>query len=348
MRNLFGFLLLALLPLFASAQQKQYKVACIGFYNFENLFDTLDTPEKYDEDFTPEGSYRYNTKIYLEKLSNLDRIVSEIGTDITPDGAAILGVSEIENRKVLEDFVQQPRVKSRNYQIVHHESPDRRGIDVALLYQPKYFRVLSSKNHEVELYDGNGERVYTRDVLLVSGVLEDEPLHVLVNHWPSRSGGEARSQPRRVAAANVCRGIADSLRRENPNAKIIIMGDLNDDPTNASVEEVLSAKGKTSQVRNVEDMFNPMYELYKQGIGTLAYRDAWNLFDQVILSKGLINNRISGYQYYRAQIVNKPYLYQKTGQYRGYPHRTFAGTTYIGGYSDHFPVCVYLVKEVRP
>lgn len=347
MRNLLGLLILIVLPFFVAAQERQYKVACIGFYNFENLFDTLDTPQKYDEDFTPEGSYRYNTKIYLEKLGNLAQIVSEIGTDITPDGAAILGVAEVENRKVLEDFAQQPLVRDRNYQVVHYESPDERGIDVALLYQPKYFKVLSSHNYEVEIFDSNGERDYTRDVLRVSGLLDGEEVHVMVNHWPSRSGGEARSQPLRVAAAKVAKSIADSLRQANPNAKILIMGDLNDDPSNVSVEEVLQAKDKESRVRT-GDMFNPMYEYYKKGIGTLAYRDAWNLFDQIILSKGLLDKQVGGCQYYKAQIINKPYLYQKTGQYKGYPYRTFAGSTYLGGYSDHFPVCVYLVKEVRP
>ena len=347
MRNFLGFLFLVALPFLAYNQEKQYKVACIGFYNFENLFDTLDTPKKRDEDFTPQGSYRYNTAIYREKLSHLDQIVSEIGTDITPDGAAILGVAEVENRKVLEDFVKQPRVASRDYRIVHYESPDERGIDVALLYQPKYFRVLSSQNYEVELYEDNGERDYTRDVLRVSGILDGEEVHIMVNHWPSRSGGEARSQPLRIAAAKVCRGIADSIRQVNPNAKILIMGDLNDDPSNTSVRDVLSAEPKMSKVREGE-MFNPMYEFYKKGIGTLAYRDAWNLFDQIILSKALIDKEVGGYQYLRAQIINKPYLYQKTGQYKGYPYRTFAGSTYLGGYSDHFPVCVYLVKEVRP
>lgn len=347
MRNFLVLLLFFSLPFLSQAQQKQYKVGCIGFYNFENLFDTLDTPDKYDEDFTPNGSYRYNTKIYLEKLGNLAKVVSEIGTDITPDGAAILGVAEVENRKVLEDFVKQPLIASRNYQIVHYESPDERGIDVALLYQPKYFQVISSRNLEAKLFDANGERDYTRDVLLVSGIFDNETMHVLVNHWPSRSGGEARSQPLRNFVANICKSVTDSLMQADPDAKIVIMGDLNDDPSSPSVKDVLGAKAKISQVKP-GGLFNPLYESYKKGIGTLAYRDAWNLFDQIILSYGLVNGKKNSYQFHKEQIINKPYLYQQSGQYKGYPYRTFAGSTYLGGYSDHFPVCVYLLKEVLP
>jgi len=340
------FLPLLLLAALQAGAQQQYKVGAIGFYNFENLFDTLDAPDVRDEEFTPGGSNAWNTEKYLEKLHNLSRVVSELATEVTPDGVSVLGVSEVENRKVLEDFVRQPLVKGRNYQIVHHDSPDERGIDVALLYNPKYFKVLGTKAMPLLIYRENGERDFTRDVLLVSGLYDGEPLHIMVNHWPSRSGGEAASQPFRNAAAMICKNAADSLMQEDPNAKIIIMGDLNDDPTSPSVKKILNAEREKESVRK-GGLYNPMYNLFKKGIGTLAYRDAWSLFDQILLSYGLANSKVGGYQYFKVHIHNEPYLLQKSGQFAGYPFRSFGGGAYLGGYSDHFAVYVVLVKAVE-
>lgn len=328
---------------FLLSAQRSFQVGCIGFYNLENLFDTLDAPDIRDEDFTPQGSYRYNTDIYVDKLNKLARVISELGTDVTPDGVAVLGVSEIENRKPLEDLVKNPKISARNYQIVHYDSPDERGIDVALLYQPKYFKVLASRPVRVNLPHND----FTRDVLFVSGLYDGEPLHILVNHWPSRSGGEAASQPLRNLAATVCKGIIDSLRQADPNAKIILMGDLNDDPSSPSVRQILDAKAKKEQVKP-GGLFNTMYEFYKKGIGSLAYQDSWNLFDQIIISSGLITPKVGGYQFYQSSIYNKPYMCQQTGQFKGYPLRTFVGTNYMGGYSDHFPTYIFLVKELKP
>ena len=328
----------------AQAQDKQYKVAAIGFYNLENLFDLEDDPKIRDEEFTPAGGKGYTEEVYAEKLDHLSRVVSELGTDLSPDGVALLGVAEIENRKVLEDFVQHPRLKERNYQIIHYDSPDRRGIDVGLIYQGKYFQPTNSKALPVLIYNGDGSRRYTRDVLLVSGLLDGDEIHVMVNHWPSRSGGQAASQPYRNAAAEVCKLAKDSLMNSNPKAKVIIMGDLNDDPTSPSVSSVLIAKKKKSKVKK-KGLYNPMYDFYRKGIGTLAWRDSWNLFDQIIVSKGLLD-KVDGYYYYQTKIHNKKYLLQKTGQFKGYPFRTYAGDTYLGGYSDHFPVYIYLIKEL--
>jgi hypothetical protein len=322
--------------------QQNYKIAAVGFYNFENLFDTLDTEDVRDTEFTPTGSKVWNTKRYQAKLDNLAKVVAELGTDVTPDGVAVLGVSEIENRSVLEDFVKHPLIKDRNYQIVHQDSPDERGIDVALLYNPKYFELKGHVNLFVELYR-DGEPDYTRDVLLVSGNFDGEPMHFMVNHWPSRSGGEAASQPARNKAALVCKTAADSIFAEDPKAKIIIMGDLNDDPISPSVKEVIGAKTNRRKVRKGE-FYNPMYELYRKGIGTLAYRDAWSLFDQMILSDGLLDERQEGYQFYKVRIHNPRYMLQKHGRFKGYPFRTFGGNEYLGGYSDHFPVYIFMVK----
>ncbi|MCB0610592.1 MAG: endonuclease/exonuclease/phosphatase family protein [Lewinella sp.] len=327
------------------SQKQQYRVGIVGFYNLENLFDTDNDPNINDEEFTPDGLRKWTPELYADKLGNLSQVISELGTEISPDGVAILGVSEIENRKVLEDLVKQPKIAARNYQIVQFDSPDMRGIDVGLLYQPKYFKVTASRAIPLMIYDDSGERIRTRDILFVSGELDGEPLHVLVNHWPSRRGGEAASQPLRNAGAMVCKQVVDSLINADPSAKVMIMGDLNDDPTSPSVRKVLAAKGKIKDVRS-KGLFNPMFDLYKKGIGTLAYQDAWNLFDQIILSKGLISPRVGGYQYFQVKIHNPAYLFQKSGHFKGYPFRTFDGDVYAGGYSDHFPVYVVLAKKV--
>ncbi len=326
--------------------QKEYKIGCIGFYNFENLFDTLDTPDVRDTEFTPSGKRLYNSKIYYEKLDNLADVVSQLGTKNTPDGVSLLGVCEIENKEVLEDFVQRPKIKDRDYQIVHYNSIDKRGIDVALLYQPKYFTVESSRPIRNHIKNREGEPIFTRDILLVSGVYDGDPMHILVNHWPSRRGGEKATEPLRNQAAFACKKIVDSLEKVNPYARVIVMGDLNDDPTNPSCKKVLNAKRDKENLKKGE-MYNPMYDYYKRGIGTTAYRDAWSLFDQIIMSRGLIEPNDDGYQYFKTTIFNERFLVQKTGRYEGYPFRTYSFDTYQGGYSDHFPVFVYLVKEIK-
>ncbi len=327
-------------------KNKQYKVGIIGFYNFENLFDTVDDEKINDEEFLPEGGRQWTSEKYKEKLKNLAKVVVDVGTDMSPDGLALLGVSEIENKKVLEDFVKEKAIKSRNYQIVHYDSPDKRGIDCALLYNPKYFKVLDSKAMPVLLYDSDGDRKFTRDILYVKGIFDTDTIHVFVNHWPSRSGGEKRSQPFRNAAAKVCKDTINVIMKKNPMSKVFVMGDLNDDPISPSVKTIM--KGKKNPEKIVGDvMYNPMIEYFKKGIGTLAYRDAWSLFDQMIMSAGFLKGKTDGYFFHKAKIYNKKYLVQKTGQYKGYPFRTFAGGEYQGGYSDHFPVYSIFLKEVK-
>jgi hypothetical protein len=327
------------------SQDKQYQVAAIGFYNFENLFDTYDDPKINDEEFLPEGLRVWTKERYEEKLKNLARVISELGTELTPDGVAILGVAEIENRRVLEAFVKQKVVADRNYEIVHYDSPDFRGIDVALLYQPKYFKVSGSRPIPVVIYAENGERIFTRDILYVSGELNGEKVHILVNHWPSRRSGEKATRPLRNAAAMICKNVKDSLVSIDPAAKVIVMGDLNDDPVSPSIKDVLACKNSVEKTEE-GDFFNPWFEFYKNGIGTMAYQDAWSLFDQIILSAGLVEGAGNTYRFYKAVVHNKPYLIQKTGQFKGYPFRTFDFDNYIAGYSDHFPVYVFLIREL--
>lgn len=345
MQKLLVVLVAVFICLFTQAQEKQFKPDIVAFYNLENLFDTIDDTNKNDEDFLPTGMNRNNTYVYKDKLGKLSTVLSEIGVDINPDGFAFLGVAEVENRKVLEDLIAQPKLSNRKLRIVHYESPDERGIDVGLLYNPKYFKVKSSRSLFVYLPGSNGKPYYTRDVLWVSGELEGEMVHVFVNHWPSRRGGEEASAPSRAAAAGVCKQVIDSLVAINPSTKIILMGDLNDDPTSPSVAEVIGAVGKTDNVKP-GGMFNPWVDFLDKGIGTLAYNDSWNLFDQILLSYGFLDNTQQGYFYKQARIFNRQYMVTKTGKYKGYPMRTYSDGRYIGGYSDHFPTYCILLKPI--
>lgn len=338
----FGFLSLAIL----SQEKKQYKVNTIAFYNVENLFDTENDPITYDDDRTPDGKDHWTLDIYKNKLKNMAKVISEIGFDVTKNAPAIIGVAEIENRKVLEDLANEPVLLPKDYGIVHFDSPDRRGIDVALLYQKSLFRPKNTSKHELIIYDNEDptKRIYTRDQLLVSGYLDGDLIHVIVNHWPSRSGGEARSRRKREKAAELNKKIIDSLFSIDPYAKVVTMGDLNDDPDNSSVKKVLGAKAKKEQVK-LKELYNPMASMAKKGIGSLAWRDSWNLFDQIIFSKSFLSDDYSSYRYYKCGVFNKNYLANPKGRYKGYPYRSFANGAYTGGYSDHFPVFMYVIKE---
>lgn len=349
----------------ASAQEKKFKVHTVAFYNCENLFDTINDPTINDEEFLPSAGW--TLRKYKKKLVNLSRVLAEIGTGENTNSPTIIGVSEIENRGVLEDLVKQPLLAGKDYGIVHFNSPDRRGIDVAMLYQKKHFKPTSFKNIPLLIYKTEDEdssnkkeddatalddklhvntrtrAVYTRDQLLVTGLLDGEEIHVIVNHWPSRSGGEKRSSPFREAAAALNRRIIDSLYAINPDAKVLSMGDFNDGPYNNSFKKVLGTKAKKEQVGK-QGLFNPMEEMANKGIGSLAYRDAWDLFDQIYMTEPLIRKDYSSFRFYKANVYNKPFLTQTTGQYKGYPLRSSRGDI---GFSDHFPVYVYLIKEVK-
>jgi len=340
-----GFLLFLSSQSCAQEKRSETYLAAIGFYNVENLFDTLNTPDVNDEEFTPTGKNQWDSKRYLEKLDRLAEVISQLGTEATPDGLAVLGLAEIENRSVIEDLIQTERLKSRGYEIVHYDSPDKRGVDVGLIYSPKYFTVESSKSYTLKL-DGRDD-FFTRDQLLVSGDFNGERMHFMVAHWPSRRGGEKKSAPLRQAAADLARSVIDSiLMAEGPQAKIIFMGDLNDDPVNASMKVNMRSKGNKEKV-NEGDLYNPFEELYKKGIGTLAWQDVWNLFDQIVVTPAFISDNPSGFMFYKAKVFNKPFLMQQSGRFKGYPFRSFAGGQYIGGYSDHFPTYIYLKKEVN-
>ena len=329
-----------------SQEKKAYKVNTVAFYNLENLFDTENDPLTYDDDRTPDGKDHWTEEIYQDKLKNMAKVMAEIGAEVSGSAPTIIGVCETENRKVLEDLVNQETLVEQDYGIIQFDSPDRRGIDVALLYKKKLFTPTHYKAKELLIYDDNdkSKRVFTRDQLVVSGMLDGEKIHLIVNHWPSRSGGEKRSRSKKIKAAKLNRQIIDSIFSDDPYAKIITMGDFNDDPTNPSVKDHLNAKRKANNLA-IKELYNPMEDLAKQGYGSLAYRDSWNLFDQIIISTELTKKDFSSYRFYQAGIYNKTYLVNAHGRYKGYPYRSFASGSYTGGYSDHFPVYIYLVKE---
>lgn len=325
------------------SKAQQYEIVAIGYYNLENLFDTIDSEGVAEGDFLPNGDKKWNAERYYYKLDHMARVLSEIATDKTPDGLAVFGISEIENRFVIEDLVKTDALKDRNYQIVHYNSPDRRGIDVALVYNPDYFELTDSYSAPFVMADTNFK---SRDQLVVSGLLKGEEVHFQVNHWPSRGGGEKRSRPKRVAAADLSRSLADSLLAINPNAKVMIMGDLNDDPIDISVAKHLKATDDKSKLAEGY-FFNPFMTKYKKGIGSLAYRDSWNLFDQIIMTPALASEDRGSWTYFKSEIYKKPYMINQDGRYKGYPKRSFVGDKFQGGYSDHFPVYIYLVREVK-
>jgi len=338
--------LLAALHLVSVGQTASYKIGIIAFYNLENLYDTVNDPLKSDEEFLPDGTKHYTGDTYLDKLGKLSDVLSQIGTDRTPDGWSVLGCAEIENEQVLKDLVATPKLAARNLRIVHYNSPDDRGVDVALIYHPKYFTPIFSEPLNVPLLNSDGSSRRTRDILYVYGTYDGEPMHFFVNHWPSRRGGEEASAPGRAMAASICKSKIDSILKTDQDAKIVVMGDLNYDPVSPSVAKVLGAKGKKEEVGN-SGMYNPWMDPYKKGIGTLAYNDSWNLFDQIIISGGFLNKEQEGFFFHAAHIFHKPWMEQTTGRYKGYPKRTYDFDKYQGGYSDHFPTYLELLERVK-
>jgi len=323
-------------------KNKQYFISAIGFWNVENLYDTLNDQWKNDEDFTPAGVNAWTGSRYKTKIEHLADAISKMAIDATPDGVAILGLCEVENKSVVEDLVNSSKLKVRQYKVVHIEGPDARGVDPSFIYNPAYFKFSEAVSYRVKLVQDSSFR--TRDILVVSGFFNNEALTVVVNHWPSRRGGEAQSRPNRNAAAKVVRRISDSILQKDPRSKIIVMGDFNDDPVNESIKTYIGTYNDIS-VNKKDYFYNPMEKLYQNGIGTLAWQDSWNLFDQIILNQNWIPSGYATWQYYSAHVFNKTFLKNDYGKYKGYPARTYSGAAYTAGYSDHFPVYILIAKE---
>jgi endonuclease/exonuclease/phosphatase family metal-dependent hydrolase len=308
----------------------------IAFYNTENLMDTLDDPRTLDNDFLPKGKYKWTTQRYEKKLADIAKVLSKLGDE---DGPELVGLAEVENKKVLQELVAEDALKKHQYGIVHYDSPDKRGIDVALLYKKKSFDVLHSS-----IYSGAGpdKKSYTRDVLLVKGKAGKDTLHILVNHWPSRRSGAEATTDRRLNVAITVREIVDSILQKNASAKILVMGDFNDEPSDNSLEVVLNAKDKRS-MDNKGSLYNPFISISKEGRGTLKHRYEWNLFDQIMMSKGCLEKQKGQYSFSEADIYQPLWLHYNRKSNNG-PYRTYLGSDYKGGYSDHFPVYIILTK----
>lgn len=324
---------------------KKFQIYAVGFYNQENLFDTCHDAGKNDYEYLPAKGW--NSEKYTSKLKNMSRALADMGTDVLPDaGCAFIGLAEVENANVLKDLTAQPPLKARNMQFCHIEGPDKRGIDCALLYNPALFTV---KNVKLVPYVQDLEKdsaFYTRGFLTVRGEMAGDDVAVIVCHWPSQFSGSFY----RESGARQTKAVKDSLLRLNPEMKVFVMGDMNDDPTSKSMYEVLRAKPEISEVGE-GDVYNPWYNiLAKEAKGTLYYRGKWNLFDQIVLTPNLLNKdgKKKGYRslkYWNHQVFRRDYLIQQEGRYQGAPLRTKAGGKWLNGYSDHLPVVLYLVKK---
>ena len=300
------------------------------------------------DDFTVNSKKNWTSKAYNQKLGNIAKVISELGRKDTNDNPVIVGLIEVENRQVVEDIVRQPLLKNSNYGIIHFNSYDARGIDVAIIYQKKRFQPTEYYKKEIKIFDDEGKRSYTRDILVAKGLLDGEKVAVFMNHWPSRSGGEAASMPRRNAAATVLKAEMDALAADTPGIKMFAMGDFNDDPVSPSLKQHLGAVGDPKELSDKKPYYNLMYKLYNAGVASLAYRDAPNLFDQIIVSKNLVSSEkfTPTYTVLKGEIFAPSYLVTSSGQFKGYPFRSWDGDRFTGGYSDHFPAVSIIQRTV--
>ena len=325
--------------------EKDYK----GVWNDESLAGKkVVRMQGGSEEFTPKSGKNYTYKIYKQKLENEAKVISEMGRAYTGTAPVVVGLIEVENRQVVEDLVKEPALAKYDYGVVHYNSYDYRGIDVAFIYQKRRFTPSKSWKKEVKVFGDNGNREYTRDILVLTGFLDNEKVAFFLNHWPSRRGGEAASLPKRNAAAAILKKEMDSVRSLDPSTKLFAMGDFNDDPISPSLKNYLKAVGNPKDLNEENHYLNLMYPLYKKGVASLAYQDAPNLFDQIIVSSNLYspNNELrKDYTVFKAEVFAPAYLVNKEGNYKGYPFRSWNGDQFTGGYSDHFPAFVVLQKE---
>ena len=348
MKKYIAFVVLALLLGTNAAQaQRRYSVYGIGFYNLENLFDTCHDAGKNDYEYLPDGTNKWTGLKYSHKLKNMAKVLAEMGTDWLPGvECAAIGVAEVENAKCLTDLCDQAPLKARNFKFVHIEGPDQRGVDCALVYNPSLFKVRSQQLVPYIYKLSKDAQRATRGFLVVKGVLGGEDVAIIVCHLPSRG---AESYYREEGGRQV-REVKERLQKEDPNIKILIMGDMNDDPQDKSMAVALGAQRKIKDVPK-NGLYNPWWDVLASGTGTLQYDGKWNLFDQIILSENLLHqegaNDYGTLKLRRHQIFRRDYLFQKEGRYKGNTLRTHAGGVWLDGYSDHLPTVVYLMKEQR-
>ena len=307
----------------------------LAFYNLENIFDTQDDPHTLDDDFTPGGTKKWTPKRYQRKLRKLAKTLLAVGQKTSNKVPALVGVAEVENKKVLNDLLSTKPLDRYPLKFVHHDSPDERGIDTALFYDPACFEPLRSEAIPLLVYNEEGVRDFTRDILYVEGKLNGEHLHVFVNHWPSRRRGEAETEYRRMTASETLTRFMEGIVAKQSNANFVVMGDFNDDPGAKSLQ----------YLKNGLDLYNPMEKLASPERGSANYRRSWSLFDQILISHSFFNYEPGTHSFAHANIFDAYFLTDWKGRYRGNPFRTYVGKKYLGGYSDHFPVYIQLKRN---
>lgn len=368
-KTLLTFSLLLLVSAVCSAQKNERKYAMYGiaFYNLENLFDTIHDDGKNDYEYLPDGANKWGRLKYVNKTRNMAKVLSELCTEKLKNGPAVIGVSEIENRRVLEDLLKEPALAGRGWEICHEDGPDRRGVECAFFYNPKEFIYeshmlvpyyyldenqpdvdlgfyLNADNKVVPFKELKGDTTHiTRGFLVMTGKLAGEKFHFIVCHWPSRFAGS----PVRERAADQVYALKEALLLQDPGSHIVVMGDLNDDPDSPSLAKSLKCKYKPEDA-GPSDMYNPWKEMLRnKGQGTLLYNGRWNLFDQIIFTGNLLGRDRRTLKFLNNRVFVRDYLFQQDGRYKGGPLRTHAGGTWLNGYSDHLPTFIYLVKEVQ-
>ncbi len=312
----------------------RHDLQTVAFYNLENLFDITNDKYVNDTDFLPDSPKKWTPKRYEKKVKKLGFAISNIGRHETGKHAALVGLAEVENASVIEDLIQSEHLKKCHYDYIHYDSLDERGIDVALLYDPDVFEVIASETFTIQLSHDNDTPDYTRDILLVSGFLDEEEIHVIVNHWSSRREGQQETEHKRMISSEKVSDIITTLRDDNPDAKIIVIGDFNDDPSSTSVKRLVNDFG----------LYNPMETLRSYNRGTTNHKRQWNLFDQILFSTNFFESTRDEFKFNTANIFDEDYLKLFKGKYKGTPFRTYVGKKYQGGYSDHFPVYAIFKK----
>lgn len=336
--------------------QKTQQNYVIGFYNLENLFDIYDDPVKNDSEFLPEGKNKWTQAKYEKKLHNMAKVIRSMA-DNNKRWHTILGISEIENRLVIEDLVSQPEIADANYQIVHYDSPDRRGVDVALLYKPDQFTYLDSEsipfdfNSDIDFSDTDTSYFKTRDILMVHGLIAGEHFAFYVAHLPSRVGGKGGNL--RSRGAEIIYNHSREMEAKYPGIKIVAMGDMNDNPTDDSMAKYLHGQERLENVTPTE-FFSPYISMLKAGYGSLCYQGVWSIYDLELVNYNLAHapdgglkiqpvTKNHGKEYYGV-VFKRPWMTTQKGQYKGYPFRTFSNGAFVGGYSDHYPTYIVVGK----
>ena len=324
-----------LAAIFYGSKEINAQKIIISFYNCENFYDTINQANVIDEDFLPNSEKKYTQHLYEAKSKNIATVVYNLGKLENANGIAIMGLAEIENKLVLNQLINEEIIKKYHYKFIHFDSKDARGVDVALIYNPAFFVPYQYKPYSLT-DEKHFNHAATRDILLVKGQLINKCIYILVNHWPSRRGVGNSSVKKRIWASTVCKKIMDSIKQNDPEAQIMVMGDFNDNPNNRSIKLL--------------KMSNPFMKLYKMGMGSIAFNDSWNLFDQILLSPNWMSttkfeNKNLDLTNYKSIVYKNNAMIEWAGKYRGYPKRTFNGIEFRGGYSDHFPVALIFTAK---